>query len=149
MHFNRFTTSRKIFSPEVLGLPLCINRLFQSVFITSSKLKATKSNIIFSLLLCNYMPHHRSVHNSRIPTRPTSPTSEVLWVRFGERIHSNRGSYAPSPLAGVGRFGAGSEGAVLLRSITARVSTTDSTLMVGRGLSRTADLIAAPHSVAY
>ena len=35
------------------------------------------------------------------------------------------------PSAGAGRFGAGREGAVLLRSVTCRVSTADSTLMVG------------------
>ena len=31
----------------------------------------------------------------------------------------------------VGRFGAGREGTVLLRSVTCRISTADSTLMVG------------------
>ena len=31
------------------------------------------------------------------------------------------------PLEGAGRFGAGSEGAVLLKSVTCRVSTTDNT----------------------
>ena len=35
------------------------------------------------------------------------------------------------PPAGAGRFGVGSEGAVLLRSVTCRVSTADSTLMGG------------------
>ena len=35
------------------------------------------------------------------------------------------------PPRGAGRFGAGREGAVLLRSVTCRVSTADSTLMVG------------------
>ena len=52
-------------------------------------------------------------------------------------------SYAPFPSAGAGRFGAGSEGAVLLRSVAARVSTANSTLKVGRGLSRTAIAMAA------
>ena len=47
-------------------------------------------------------------------------------------------SNAPIPPAGTGRFGAGREGAVLLRSVTVCVSTADSTLIVGRGLSRMA-----------
>ena len=38
---------------------------------------------------------------------------------------------APFPPAGAGRFGAGREGAVLLRSVMCRVSTADSTLMGG------------------
>ena len=37
------------------------------------------------------------------------------------------------PPRGAGRFGVGREGAVLLRSVTCRVSTADSTLMVGAG----------------
>ena len=53
--------------------------------------------------------------------------------------HSN----APFPPAGVGRFSAVSEGVVLLRSITCRVSTANSTLMVGHGLSRMAIAMAA------
>ena len=42
-----------------------------------------------------------------------------------------------------GRFGAGSEGAVLLRLVAARVSTADSTLMVGRGFNQRAITAAA------
>ena len=41
------------------------------------------------------------------------------------------GSNAAFPPAGVGRFSAGREGVVLLRSVTCRVTTADSTLMVG------------------
>ena len=46
------------------------------------------------------------------------------------RIHQQPSNGAFPPW-GAGRFGAGREGAVLLRSVTCRVSTTDSTLMVG------------------
>ena len=38
---------------------------------------------------------------------------------------------ATFPPTGAGQFGAGSQGAVLLRSVMAHVSTADSTLMVG------------------
>ena len=41
-------------------------------------------------------------------------------------------AYAPFPPAGEGQFGVGREGAVLHRTVMCRVSTTDSTLMVGR-----------------
>ena len=53
------------------------------------------------------------------------------------------GYYAPFPPAGVGQFGAGSEGAVLLRSVMSCISTADSTPMVGWGLGRTAIAAAA------
>ena len=46
---------------------------------------------------------------------------------------------APFPPAGAGRFGTGSEGAVLLRSVMACVSTANSTLMVGRGFKPDGD----------
>ena len=56
-------------------------------------------------------------------------------VRLSRRpaAHRQEGTfcYAPFPPAGVGI-----DGAVLLRSVTARVSTADSTLTVGQGLSR-------------
>ena len=45
-------------------------------------------------------------------------------------------AYAPFPPAG--RFGVGREGAVLLRSVTCRVSTVNSNLKVGRGLAAAA-----------
>ena len=54
------------------------------------------------------------------------------------RVHSGNGSCGvyngAFPLRGAGRFGAGREGAVLLRSVTCRVSTTDSTLKGGVGV---------------
>ena len=50
-----------------------------------------------------------------------------IHVEHSKNIYVN----APFPLVGACRFGAGSEGAVLLRSVT--VSTADSTLMVGAG----------------
>ena len=46
---------------------------------------------------------------------------------------------APFPPAGAGRFGAGSEGAVLFRSVTCRVSTANSALMGGAGFKPDSD----------
>ena len=56
--------------------------------------------------------------------------------RISRFAAANAVSNAPFTPDGVGRFSAGSEGVVLLRSVTTRISTADSTLMVGRGLSR-------------
>ena len=51
------------------------------------------------------------------------PYCKSLWMK----VPAN-GAFPPR---GAGRFGGGREGAVLLRSVTRRVSTADSTLMVG------------------
>ena len=54
------------------------------------------------------------------------------------KISPSSADLYPFSPAGAGRFGAGSVGEVLLRSVTSRVSTAGSTLIVGRGLRRTA-----------
>ena len=57
-----------------------------------------------------------------------SSAKVLLYCRFTVFCVLANGAFPPR---GAGRFGAGREGAVLLRSVTCRVSTADSTLMVG------------------
>ena len=55
----------------------------------------------------------------------------LSYVWYRSILYQVRVYYGALPPQGAGRFGGGSEGAVLLRSATCHVSTADSTLMVG------------------
>ena len=61
----------------------------------------------------------------------TPPGSHLGCSILADLKHVHTSFNGTFPPRGAGRVGAGSEGAVLLRWVTCRVSTTDSTLMVG------------------
>ena len=94
---------------------------------------ASWDRFVQSSQLANHIRHHDNVrpHKCNMCNKAfvnVGDLSKHIIIHTGKLLIT---SSSTQVTFGAGRFGAGREGAVLLRLVTCRVSTTDSTLMVG------------------